>query len=136
MPEQVLSALESLLDQPELKWLLVAAIGCLLLRMNALRQRARRDPQRFFDAAQKRALKAQADYRCEHKPLIGPRCRRTGTEADHVVPWSKGGPTALWNGQMLCRMHNRRKSNLVPSHFYRWRLRRRRRRRSAVGSRR
>ncbi len=32
-------------------------------------------------------------------------------EADHIVPWSKGGKTVLENGQMLCVEHNRRKSN-------------------------
>ncbi|MGW3973916.1 HNH endonuclease [Streptomyces ardesiacus] len=49
-----------------------------------------------------------------------------GTEADHIHPWSRGGATELWNGQMLCRRHNRRKSNRVPSPLYHWRLARRR----------
>lgn len=30
-------------------------------------------------------------------------------EADHVIPHAKGGPTALFNGQVLCRYHNARK---------------------------
>jgi hypothetical protein len=31
-------------------------------------------------------------------------------EADHVIPHSKGGPTVEFNGQVLCRYHNARKS--------------------------
>ena len=30
-------------------------------------------------------------------------------EADHILPWIKGGETELWNGQVLCREHNRQK---------------------------
>lgn len=32
-------------------------------------------------------------------------------EADHITPWFEGGKTEISNGQMLCREHNRRKSN-------------------------
>lgn len=32
-------------------------------------------------------------------------------EADHIKAWSKGGPTNLDNGQMLCKHHNRAKGN-------------------------
>ena len=32
-------------------------------------------------------------------------------EADHIKAWSKGGPTDLENGQMLCIRHNRLKGN-------------------------
>lgn len=31
-------------------------------------------------------------------------------EADHIIPWSKGGTTTFENCQMLCRMDNRTKS--------------------------
>ena len=30
-------------------------------------------------------------------------------EADHILAWVKGGATAEWNGQVLCRLHNARK---------------------------
>ncbi|MCK8827652.1 DUF262 domain-containing protein [Natroniella acetigena] len=32
-------------------------------------------------------------------------------EADHVLPHSKGGKTEVFNGQVLCKHHNRTKSN-------------------------
>lgn len=32
-------------------------------------------------------------------------------DADHIVPWSKGGPTTVENGQMLCKRHNLEKSD-------------------------
>ena len=32
-------------------------------------------------------------------------------EADHIRAWSKGGPTSLDNGQMLCIRHNKLKGN-------------------------
>ena len=32
-------------------------------------------------------------------------------EADHIVPWSKGGKTEPKNCQMLCRLDNRTKSS-------------------------
>ena len=32
-------------------------------------------------------------------------------QADHIVPWSRGGHTVPENGQMLCRRHNLEKSN-------------------------
>lgn len=102
--------------------------GIALLAIRASRLR-RRDPQRLFTWGQKRLLLALAGTRCEHKPLLGRRCRATrGLKADHVVPWSRGGATELWNAQLLCHRHNRRKSNLVPSPLYRRRLARMRRR--------
>jgi hypothetical protein len=49
---------------------------------------------------------------------ICPRCNDstklfdlTEMEADHIVPWSKGGKTNLDNCQMLCKYHNGIKSN-------------------------
>ncbi len=51
----------------------------------------------------------------ERQKGICPHCHKhfelSEMEADHIVPWSKGGHTALENCQMLCRECNRRKSD-------------------------
>lgn len=100
-------------------------IGLLIIRARHLRWR---DPARLFTWEQKRRLLAGAGHRCEHKPILGRRCRTTsGLQADHVIPWSRGGATELWNGQVLCRRHNKAKSNLIPSPLYLRRLARLRR---------
>lgn len=100
-----------------------------------LRRFVPRDPQRRFDANQRRLLLAYAGNRCEHLTLWVFRCTQTRyLQADHVMPWSRGGQTTIENGQMLCRRHNSRKTNRVPSLLYRWRHRRRQRRTSAAYS--
>lgn len=107
----------------------VLALTLLLIIFIALRlgrRAAWRDPQRFFTWTQKRQLIAQAGGRCEHKSVVWRRCSRPGTEADHVVPWSRGGRTVVENGQLLCRTHNTTKSNYMPNALYHWRLRQRR----------
>lgn len=46
---------------------------------------------------------------------VCPRCEKTfeiaKMEADHIIPWSKGGKTDLSNGQMLCKQCNNKKSD-------------------------
>lgn len=108
--------------------LLIAAAGIIALVMLTARRRRWRDPVRFFTREQKKVIYAIAGGRCEHKAPLGRRCRQKGREADHVVPWSRGGPTQLWNSQLLCVQHNQDKSAWMPSRLYRYRLRRRRRR--------
>ena len=107
--------------------LLVAVLGVLTLGFILRYERRRRDRQRLFTWAQKQTLIAQAAGRCEHKLPLWRRCSAAGVEADHIIPWSRGGTTRLENGQLLCRRHNRRKSNYVPTTLYLWRLERRRR---------
>ncbi|MEG3615206.1 HNH endonuclease [Isoptericola haloaureus] len=87
----------------------------------------RRDPVRRFSASQRRAIFDRAGSRCEHKPLLGPRCAEVPTHGDHVYPWSRGGATVLSNAQALCARHNRRKGARVPGAWYLRRLQRRRR---------
>lgn len=106
--------------------LAIAAFGSLVLAVITGRERGWRDPARFYSWPDKQLLIRQANGRCEHKPPLWRRCPAEGTEADHIVPWSRGGPTALWNGQLLCHRHNLQKSNRVPGALYRWRLQRRR----------
>lgn len=112
-----------------LKAVLIAAIALLALGIitDTVMRLIPRDKQRLFSPEQRTQLRHQAHGRCEHKPLIGRRCRQAGVEADHVIPWSRGGRTRLSNGQWLCRRHNRAKSNRIPTPIYVWRLHRRRR---------
>jgi hypothetical protein len=50
----------------------------------------------------------------ERQGGICPDCKKNydigGMEADHILPWSKGGKTTAANCQMLCKMDNRTKS--------------------------
>ena len=68
---------------------------------------------RAFDA--KTALEV---YEAQGHKCVGVNCPEHGREldfsemeADHIVPWSKGGQTVKQNCQMLCRHCNRTKSN-------------------------
>ena len=106
--------------------LAVAFLGIALLARAMGKSRRWRDPQRLFDWDQKRQLIRQAGGQCEHKAPLWRRCPARGEHADHVVPWSRGGPTELWNGQLLCRRHNVSKSYWMPTRTYRWRLAQRR----------
>ena len=62
---------------------------------------------RAFTQSQKRELFEQQQGEC-------PNCKDTFTinemEADHIIPWHKGGKTTPENGQMLCRACNREKA--------------------------
>ncbi len=89
----------------------------------------RRDPVRLFTRTDKAALLLRAGHRCEKHVLLAGRCRAEAKlEADHVHPWSRGGQTALPNGQVLCQQHNRQKRASVP---FSWQIRRLERRRAA-----
>jgi Restriction endonuclease len=76
------------------------------------------DALRLFSSADKRRILARAGYRCEHHGWITGRCRETEKlQADHVHPHSRGGQTAIANGQALCARHNRAKSARIPFNF-------------------
>lgn len=108
--------------------LALAAVATLVLLAVRAHRARYRDPQRLFTWEQKKVLIRQAGGRCEHKHPLWFRCPMRGDHADHIHPWSKGGPTELDNGQLLCREHNRAKSAHIPSPLYRWRLMQRRKR--------
>ncbi|MDT4922984.1 MAG: hypothetical protein QOG01_697 [Pseudonocardiales bacterium] len=80
-----------------------------------------RDPIRRFSRTDKAVILRRAGGRCEHHGWITRRCSRTEQlEADHVHPHSRGGQTAIANGQALCRVHNRLKRATIP---FNWQLR-------------
>ena len=45
------------------------------------------------------------------KQCIWPGCSTHNTQADHLTPWSQGGPTTPDNGAPLCGHHNRLKNS-------------------------
>ena len=62
--------------------------------------------ERTFTQYQRTQLLIQAGGRCQ---LCGDAVTIDTFEADHIIPWSKGGKTILENGQCLCRRCNRAK---------------------------
>jgi hypothetical protein len=65
---------------------------------------------RFFTGATRRGLEIR-DRRCTH-----PYCDRLAAdcEADHIQPYSEGGPTNQANGRILCSYHNRLRNQRPP----------------------
>lgn len=63
---------------------------------------------RAFDNRTKRTTYERQQGRC---PICGMTYNIEDMEADHIVPWSKGGHTDTDNCQMLCKECNREKSN-------------------------
>jgi superfamily II DNA or RNA helicase len=64
------------------------------------------DPRRSFTAAEVTAAWLLQDRKCRE---CGRNVPRDLVEGDHVVPWSRGGPTTMENLQALCVACNRRK---------------------------
>jgi HNH endonuclease len=44
--------------------------------------------------------------RDRHCAFPGCRRRPSRCQTHHVIPWSQGGPTALWNLVLLCDYHH------------------------------
>jgi hypothetical protein len=100
--------------------LALAVFGVRLIHAFAY-PRNRRDPVRLFSRHDKAIIVARACGRCEHYGWLTGRCKRTERlEADHVHPHSRGGQTAVANGQALCRPHNQAKRANIP---FNWQLR-------------
>ncbi|MCY3908177.1 MAG: DUF262 domain-containing protein [Anaerolineaceae bacterium] len=73
-----------------------------------------KDSRRAFNEAERIAIFRKDRGRCQHciqegKPESETIVRWDDFEADHVLPHSQGGQTLIENGQVLCRIHNRRK---------------------------
>lgn len=77
-----------------------------------------KDEQRAFSEAERIAIYRRDNGLCqmclaEGKPEREAVVSWSEYEADHVIPHSKGGQTEIFNGQVLCRVHNRRKSAIL-----------------------
>lgn len=66
--------------------------------------------QRFFTGATRRAIEIR-DRTCYHPycDIGADRC-----QADHIIEWSKGGPTTVANGRLACGHHNRARNKPPP----------------------
>ncbi len=71
-----------------------------------------KDERRAFNEAERIAIYRRDDGLCamcleEGKPEAEAMVLWREFDADHVIPHSRGGPTAIDNGRVLCRVHNR-----------------------------
>ena len=67
-----------------------------------------KDSKRSFDEAQRQVIYRRDNGNCK---VCGIHCDWNNWEADHIVPWSRGGKTEIENGQVLCQACNARKSD-------------------------
>lgn len=77
-----------------------------------------KDAKRVFSEAERIRIYRRDSGLCqacleEEKPEEEARVPWNEYEADHVVPHTRGGDTAVANGQVLCRYHNRSKGATV-----------------------
>ena len=77
----------------------------LLTKITDLPQK---DSKRNFDEAQRQVIFRRFNGECQ---ICGKVCEWNDWEADHIIPWSKGGKTVVENGQVLCPSCNSRKSD-------------------------
>ena len=73
-----------------------------------------KDARRAFSEAERIRIYRRDNGLCqmclaEGKPEQEARVSWSEYQADHVIPHAKGGPTAVWNAQVLCRTHNAQK---------------------------
>lgn len=75
-----------------------------------------KDERRTFDEAERIKIYRRDDGLCqdclkEGKSEVDARVSWSEFQADHVLPYSKGGQTIIENGQVLCGYHNAKKGN-------------------------
>ena len=74
--------------------------------LSTVKNLPQKDPKRNFDEAQRQVI-----FRRDKGKACGRQCEWNDWEADHIVPWSKGGKTEIENGQVLCPFCNSQKSD-------------------------
>lgn len=73
-----------------------------------------KDDQRIFTHDQRLAIYRRDNGICRVKiHCAGEKCEWDHWEADHIVPWSKGGRTTVANGQVACPKCNAAKNDTV-----------------------
>ena len=70
------------------------------------------EPQRAFSPEERAKLYRRCKGVCQ---ICKKKVSEREFHADHVIPHSKGGPTELWNGQLLCPQCNLRKGSSSPN---------------------
>jgi len=72
-------------------------------------------PQRYFNSYQKNIIWERDKGICQICRIkLKPYGRdKDSVEFDHFYPYSKGYPTTIDNGVLLCRLHNQEKSNNI-----------------------
>lgn len=112
--------IKQLMDDPEVTskrgiWLYELAKGAgepNAIKNLSLRTFDRRDAKRKYDE-QTNTAKANGTSNCPYctKEGLDTIWKLTEMQADHIVPWSRGGKTEYNNLQMLCKKHNESKGN-------------------------
>lgn len=76
--------------------------------LSTVKNLPQKDPKRNFDEAQRQVIFRRDKGICK---VCGRQCEWNDWEADHIIPWSKGGKTEVENGQVLCPSCNSKKSD-------------------------
>ncbi len=71
---------------------------------------AAKDSKRNFDEAQRQVIFRRDKGICQ---ICGTKCEWNAWEADHIIPWNRGGQTTVSNGQVLCPTCNAYKSDSI-----------------------
>jgi hypothetical protein len=73
-----------------------------------------KDNIRLFTPEQRLAIYRKNDGICQVRSKCnGQKCEWDNWEADHIIPWSKGGKTTVANGQVSCPACNSSKGNNI-----------------------
>jgi hypothetical protein len=75
------------------------------------------DPERLFNRHQRWEMWSKQEGKCPRTGKIIPEDEINNHElwaADHVIPYSKGGPTTVDNGELVCKEYNLVKGNKMP----------------------